>query len=87
MLATYDPSQNRRMKLDFPTPLSPMRMILKMWSYVTCELLPSAVAMTVWEGEGEGGGKQERDIIEGKKGEEKKEGQSVGEGGREENRK
>lgn len=24
-----------RMKLDFPTPLSPIRIILNMWSYVT----------------------------------------------------
>lgn len=32
-----------RMKLDFPTPLSPMRMTLKIWSYSTL-VLPSANA-------------------------------------------
>ena len=27
-----------RIKLDFPTPLSPIRITLKMWSYVTAVL-------------------------------------------------
>ena len=73
MSATNEPSQNLRMKLDLPTPLSPIRMILKMWSYVTCELLPSAVAITGGGRgrEGEGGRGREREG-EGEGGRERK---------------